>query len=111
MRYLGEMLGALPEQGGSSLDEQLDSLFPNLRYVWVTRRDKVRQAVSLVKAKQSTQWKAMSAQPQRSDAADCNFQLSTSLSPDRGQECAWESTLRMRASRRSRSSQDLVRHP
>lgn len=91
MRYLGEMLGAFPEQGGSSLDEQLDSLFPNLRYVWVTRRDKVRQAVSLVKAKQSTQWKAMSAQPQRSDAADYNFHVvDIALHRIVDEECAWE---------------------
>jgi trehalose 2-sulfotransferase len=91
MPYLGEILGALPEQGGSSLDEHLNSLFPNLRYVWVTRRDKVRQAVSLVKARQSTQWKATSAQPQRSDVADYNFHV-VDLAVRRvvQEECAWE---------------------
>jgi LPS sulfotransferase NodH len=47
--YVREMLGALPERGELSLAEPLERVFPNLRYVWVTRRDKVRQAVSLVK--------------------------------------------------------------
>jgi len=91
MRYLGELLGALPEQDGLSLDEHLDRLFPNLRYVWVTRRDKVRQAVSLVRAKQSTQWKAMSAQPERADAADYNFHvIEVAVRRIVDEECAWE---------------------
>ena len=75
MPYLGDTLCPPPERRGLSLAEHLDSLFPNLRYVWVTRRDKVRQAVSLVKARQSTQWKAMSAQTQRSGAVDYNFHV------------------------------------
>lgn len=91
MSYLNEMLGARPERGGLSLAERLESLFPNLRYVWVTRRDKVRQAVSLVKARQSTRWKAMSWQPQRSDAVDYNFHvLDVAVRRIVYEECAWE---------------------
>jgi LPS sulfotransferase NodH len=91
MSCLAEMLGALPEHGGLSLDEHLDSLFSNPRYVWVTRRDKIRQAVSLVKARQSKQWKAMSAQPQRSDAADYSFHLiDVAVRRTVQEECAWE---------------------
>ena len=89
--YLGEMLGALSERGDVPVAEHLESLFPNLRYVWVTRRDKVRQAVSLVKARQSTQWKSMSAQPQGSDVADYNFHVvDIALRRIVREECAWE---------------------
>jgi LPS sulfotransferase NodH len=91
MPYLNETLGALPERGGLSLAEHLYSLFPNLRYVWVTRRDKVRQAVSLVKARQSQQWKAMSARPQRSGEVDYNFHIvDVALRRIVHEECAWE---------------------
>ena len=83
MLYLGEKRWVRsPQQGGWSLDEGLYSLFPNLRYVWVIWLGECfRQAVLLVKAKQSTEWKAMSAQPQRSDAARARQlpTLSTSL--------------------------------
>ena len=89
--YLGEMLGVSPEQGALSLAENLKSLFPNLQYVWVTRRDKVRQAVSLVKARQSSQWKELTAQPQRSHAADYNFYaVDLALRQIVREECAWE---------------------
>ncbi len=91
MRYFGEMLGALRDQGSFSLHEHLGGLFPHLRYVWITRRNKVRQAVSLVKARQSAQWKAMSAQPERSDTADYNFHvIDVALGRIMHEECAWE---------------------
>jgi trehalose 2-sulfotransferase len=91
MPYLNEMLGALHQRGGLSLAEHLETRFPNLRYVWITRRDKVRQAVSLVKARQSKRWKAMSAQPQRSDAVDYNFHVvDVALRRIVYEECAWE---------------------
>jgi LPS sulfotransferase NodH len=91
MPYLSEMLGALPERGGLSLAEHLDSLFPNLRYVWVTRRNKIRQAVSLVKAMQSNQWKGVSAQPQGSEAAHYNFHVvDLALRRIVREEAAWE---------------------
>jgi hypothetical protein len=85
------MLGARPERGELSLAEHFDRVFPNLRYVWVTRRDKVRQAVSLVKARQSSQWKAMSPQPQRADVASYDFGLvDSALRTIVDEECAWE---------------------
>src|SRR2546426_4638275 len=34
----------------------LTSLFPNLQFIWLTRRNKVRQAVSWWKAMQSNEW-------------------------------------------------------
>ncbi len=38
------------------LPQILDRLFPNLHLVWVTREDKVRQAISWFKARQSGVW-------------------------------------------------------
>jgi trehalose 2-sulfotransferase len=38
------------------LPEILDRLFPNLHLVWVTREDKVRQAISWFKARQTGVW-------------------------------------------------------
>lgn len=91
MPYLGEMLDALPQRGGPPLAKHLDSRFPNLRYVWVTRRNKLRQAVSLIKARQSAQWKAMSAQANGSGAADYNFYLvDMAFRQIVQEECAWE---------------------
>src|SRR5579884_1142091 len=72
---LREILGALPPRTGLPLAEHLDSLFPNLKYVWVTRRDKVRQAVSLVRARQSSQWKQWASRSEPSAVADYNFLL------------------------------------
>lgn len=37
--------------------ELVSSVFPNVRYIWVTRRDKVRQAVSHLRAMQTGVWK------------------------------------------------------
>lgn len=34
----------------------LNTVFPNLRYIWIQRRDKVRQAVSHAKARQTNVW-------------------------------------------------------
>jgi trehalose 2-sulfotransferase len=50
----------LPELEGADLAEILAALFPNIDYVWVRRRDDVRQAVSL--------WRAIQTQAWRSDA-------------------------------------------
>ena len=47
-----------PEYGrhGGSSHELLGQLFPGLRYIWITRRDKVRQAVSFWKSLQTLVW-------------------------------------------------------
>jgi LPS sulfotransferase NodH len=45
-----------PELAELSLPEILDRLFPNLHLVWVTREDKVRQAISWFKARQTGLW-------------------------------------------------------
>ncbi len=46
-------------------NEILNRCFPNLRYVWITRRDKVRQAISWMKFLQGTAWHWEDEQPQR----------------------------------------------
>ncbi|MBV9804316.1 MAG: sulfotransferase [Solirubrobacterales bacterium] len=89
MPYLGEALGT--SQLGRPLAERLDGVFPNLRYIWITRRDKVRQAVSLAKARQSAEWKAMSAAAQRSGRLDYSFHVvDVALRRIVQEECAWE---------------------
>lgn len=47
-----------PEYGSKdgSSHELLKRLFPDLRYIWITRRDKVRQAVSFWKSIQTLVW-------------------------------------------------------
>jgi LPS sulfotransferase NodH len=48
---------AIPEYRGLEPIELLTRLFGDPAYVWVTRRDKVRQAVSLWKALQTRSWR------------------------------------------------------
>lgn len=48
----------LPQYGGLSVPNLLSTAFPNLQYIWVRRREKLRQAVSLWKAIQTWTWKA-----------------------------------------------------
>lgn len=58
--YLGdfaELLRGIDGMAGLSVPELLERAFPNLRYVQITRRDKVRQAVSLWKAVQTQAWR------------------------------------------------------
>jgi LPS sulfotransferase NodH len=54
--------GQLPAFRGLLLEELLPAVFPKPRYVWVTRRDKVRQAVSLWKAIQTEAWRGEDAE-------------------------------------------------
>jgi LPS sulfotransferase NodH len=42
--------------GGSTCSETLGAAFPNLHYIWLTRRDKLRQAISLTVAGQTGAW-------------------------------------------------------
>lgn len=40
-----------------ALPDLMQSIFPNLHYIWIKRNDKVRQAISQAKAVQTNQWK------------------------------------------------------
>jgi trehalose 2-sulfotransferase len=58
--YLGDfaqLLRGIEGMGGRPLPELLARAFPGLRYIQITRRNKVRQAVSLWKAVQTQAWK------------------------------------------------------
>ena len=59
--YFGEVvarLGALTGQADASPPEVLAAVFPNLKYVWLTRRDKVRQAISWHRALTTQRWRS-----------------------------------------------------
>jgi len=59
---------AVPGRQRLSVCELAPSVFPDLRYLWVTRRDKVRQAVSLWRALQSWSWSSdQGAAPDEAD--------------------------------------------
>lgn len=58
--YLGDfaaLLRGIDGMAGLPVPELLDRAFPGLRYVQITRLDKVRQAVSLWKAVQTQAWR------------------------------------------------------
>ena len=54
---LHQLTGELPEYANFDLYQLLERMFRNPRYVWVTRNDKVRQAVSLWRALQTRSWR------------------------------------------------------
>ena len=57
-------LRQIPYYNNMPIPELLSVIFPRLHYIWVTRHDKVRQAVSLWRAIQTWTWKMEdSAQP------------------------------------------------
>ena len=64
--YLGDfaaLLRGIDGNAGRPVPELLEAAFPNLRYVQITRQDKVRQAVSLWKAVQTQAWRAKDDAP------------------------------------------------
>ena len=50
-----------------STSEVLSTTFPNLRYLWTTRRDKVRQAISYWKAIQTSAWVSLNSADRGTD--------------------------------------------
>jgi LPS sulfotransferase NodH len=49
-------LGAIAQFRGLTSAEVMARLFPNARYLWLTRRDKARQAISFLLAADTDQW-------------------------------------------------------
>ncbi|HLJ69544.1 MAG TPA: Stf0 family sulfotransferase [Chloroflexota bacterium] len=81
-------LAGTQEGDGRLLAERLREVFPNPRYIWITRRDKVRQAVSAFKGKQSRAWTSRAAGAKRPLAF--NFPLvEASLRQMVREEAAW----------------------
>jgi trehalose 2-sulfotransferase len=71
--YLGdfaELLRGIDGMAARSLPDLLSRVFPGLRYVQITRRDKVRQAVSLWKAVQTQAWQRDARSPDGRRDAD-----------------------------------------
>ncbi len=54
---LQALAGGVPEFSGLEIGALLERLFDRPRYIWVTRRDVVRQAVSMWKAIQTRAWR------------------------------------------------------
>ena len=54
---LHALAGRLPELSGLEIGRLLERLFHGPRYIWVSRRDVVRQAVSMWKAIQTRTWR------------------------------------------------------
>ena len=50
-------LTRIPQYRDRAVPDLLPTVFPNLHYIWLTRRDKVGQAISLWKAIQTWTWK------------------------------------------------------
>src|SRR5690242_19422763 len=58
--YLGDfaaLLRGIDGMAGLGVPDLLDRAFPGLRYIQITREDKIRQAVSLWKAVQTQAWR------------------------------------------------------
>ena len=51
--------------GNLSPGELISAMFPDAKYVWLTRRDKLRQAISLYLASQTGQWSSVNGSPVR----------------------------------------------
>src|ERR1700730_322607 len=53
---LAEMLARTPPYSRLSFDDALNQLFPRLSYIWLRRRDKLRQAISYYRASETNIW-------------------------------------------------------
>jgi trehalose 2-sulfotransferase len=61
-----ELMRGIPRIGGMGDGSLLNAAFPGLRYVFVSRSDKVRQAVSLWRALQTWVWRSEQGGPRQS---------------------------------------------
>jgi trehalose 2-sulfotransferase len=64
-RNVIEFLREATTLGECSEQDLLNRCFPNLRYIWITRRDKVRQAISWMKFLQGSAWYWENEKPQK----------------------------------------------
>jgi LPS sulfotransferase NodH len=55
-QYLSQQLGVSLAEDGADALSALGKHFPNLRYIWLRRRDRLRQAISHARAVQSDVW-------------------------------------------------------
>lgn len=78
--YFSDMLinlKELPEYKGMEAPQVMATLFPNIHYIWITRHDKVRQAVSWAKAGQTDVYASVKGEtpipPKREPSFDFEF--------------------------------------
>lgn len=76
----------------ASIPHLLETVFPNLHYIWIKRRDKVRQAVSHAKARQTDIWKITpELVPQPANMATFSFeQIDFMVHELEAQDKAWQ---------------------
>jgi trehalose 2-sulfotransferase len=80
--YFGEVvtrLAALTDRAESSPPEILAAAFPNLRYLWLTRHDKVRQGISWHRAVKTQHWRSTDAGVGGAPEATFDFEAIDSL--------------------------------
>ena len=71
---LHALAGGLPEFSGLDIDVLLEHLFGAPGYLWIRRRDVVRQAVSMWKALQTRRWRAGDREGEPSEVARYRFE-------------------------------------
>ena len=59
---LSSRLQQIPGCEEMTMTELMSKLFPDLHYLWITRRDRVRQAISYHKAVQTDRWSSIEGQ-------------------------------------------------
>ena len=64
----------------------LAAVFPNLQYIWLTRRDKVRQGISYYRAMETKVWRSADVSKGAQAEPSFNFEAIQSLV----QLCTWE---------------------
>ncbi len=72
--------------------DPLSAHFPGLRYVWIVRRDRLRQAISWVRARQTGSWARIEGEPEPA-AASGRFDgaaIARALADIERQETAWQ---------------------
>jgi trehalose 2-sulfotransferase len=96
--YLGDWIprfAALAGRDELSPPEALTAVFPNVRYIWLTRRDKVRQGISFHRAIETKRWRSTdpddgSTSGPAFDFAAIGYLVKLAISEDR----AWETFFR-----------------
>jgi trehalose 2-sulfotransferase len=89
---LADELKQRPEYSEFSVYDRLNAVFPNLHYIWIKRENKVRQAISLVKAKQTGIWTVTAdSSPRPMGKPAFSFQLIDLMAYElEAQDAAWE---------------------
>ena len=92
--YFVSKVRQLPGYNDKALSDHdlMQSFFPNLHYIWIKRRDKVRQAISHTKARQTNVWAvSMETDPKPTNRPVFSFeQIDYNIQELEAQEAAWQ---------------------